>query len=154
MKISSRRPFRVSRSSTGLGLFATAPIQKGDLITKYWGRRLRNKEADELDTKYLFELNTRWTVDGSNRRNVARYINHSCRPNAETDIVKGEILVTAKKTIKPGDEITYNYGKAYFDTFIKPLGCKCAKCAENGAAPVRARKKSKPKRAANGRKRG
>jgi SET domain-containing protein len=148
MKISSRHPFRIGRSETGLGLFATAPIAKGALITKYWGRRLANKEADELDTKYLFELNTRWTIDGSNRRNIARYINHSCRPNAETDIVKGEILVTAKKAINPGDEITYNYGKAYFDTFIKPLGCKCAKCVENGGTSARARRKSKPKRVA------
>ena len=138
MRIASRRPFRVGRSGTGLGLFATAPIDKGAFIVKYWGRRLRNKDADDLETKYLFEVNSRVTVDGSSRRNIARYINHSCRPNAETDVVKGEILITAYKAIRPGDEITYDYGKDYFDTFIKPFGCRCVKCVEKRAAERRA----------------
>jgi len=147
MRIASRRPFRVGRSKAGLGLFATKPIKKGAFIIKYWGRRLRNKDADELETKYLFELNSRWTIDGSPRRNVARYINHSCRPNAETDVVKGEVLITAYRNIQPGAEITYDYGKDYFNTFIKPHGCRCAKCTEPKAkvkakTPKR-RKKSK-----------
>jgi hypothetical protein len=128
--VSSRRPFRIGRSQTGLGLFATKPISKGDFIIKYWGRRIPNKIADELDNRYLFELNKRWTVDGSTRRNTARYINHSCRPNAETDVVKGEILISAIKKIAPGDEITYDYGKEHFVGFIKPKGCKCSKCRE------------------------
>jgi len=128
--LSPRRPFRVARSRTGLGLFATKPIQKGDFIIKYWGRRVSNKLADEIDNRYLFEINSRWTVDGATRRNIARYINHSCRPNAETDIVKGEILISAIKNITPGDEITYDYGKDHFNAFIKPKGCRCVKCAE------------------------
>ena len=128
--ISPRRPYRIARSRTGLGLFATKPIGKGDFIIKYWGPRIPNKVADELDNRYLFELNSRWTVDGATRRNIARYINHSCRPNAETDIVKGEILITALKNIAPGDEITYDYGKDHFNGFIKAKGCQCAKCLE------------------------
>jgi uncharacterized protein len=128
--ISSRRPYRIARSRTGLGLFATKPIRKGDFIIKYWGRRIPNKVADDLDNRYLFEINSRWTIDGSPRRNIARYINHSCRPNAETDIVRGEILISAIKNIAPGDEITYDYGKDHFDGFIKPKGCKCEKCLE------------------------
>jgi uncharacterized protein len=125
---SSRRPFRVGRSKTGLGLFATKLIKRGAFIIEYRGRRIGNKEADELETKYMFELNKRWTIDGSPRRNIARYINHACKPNAETDVVKGKILITALKTIHPGDEITYHYGRGYFDTFIKPLGCRCPAC--------------------------
>jgi SET domain-containing protein len=128
--ISPRRPFRLARSNTGLGLFATKPIKRGEFIIKYWGRRISNKEADEIDNRYLFELNSRWTVDGSTRRNVARYINHSCRPNAESDVVRGEILITAIKKIQPGEEITYDYGKEHFVGFIKPMGCKCVKCTE------------------------
>jgi uncharacterized protein len=124
----SSGPFRVGRSRTGLGLFATEPIKKGTFIVEYWGKRIPSKKADELDTKYLFEINSRWTIDGSNRKNIARYINHSCRPNAEAHIVKGIIKIRALKTIKPGDEIAYNYGRGYFDTFIKPVGCKCAAC--------------------------
>jgi SET domain-containing protein len=128
--ISPRHPYRIGRSRTGLGLFATKPIKKGTFIIKYWGPKLRNKEADEIDSRYLFEINSRWTIDGSPRRNIARYINHSCRPNAETDIVKGEILITAIKNIAPGDEITYDYGRDHFNGFIKPKGCRCVKCTE------------------------
>jgi SET domain-containing protein len=135
--VSPRRPFRIGRSKTGLGLFATRPIDKGTLIIKYWGRRLSNKEADEIDNRYLFELNSRWTIDGSSRRNTARYINHSCRPNAESDVVKGEILITAIRNIKPGDEITYDYGKEHFNGFIKAKGCRCVKCTEQRAAARR-----------------
>jgi len=129
-----RKPFRVSRSKTGLGLFATKPIAKGTFVVEYKGRRITNKEADEREkqyaSRYMFEVNSRWTVDGSTRRNIGRYLNHSCRPNAESDVVKGRIVIRAIKTIKPGDEITYNYGRAYFDAFLKPIGCKCPKCIE------------------------
>jgi SET domain-containing protein len=125
---SSRRPYRVGRSKTGLGLFATKLIRRGSFIIRYTGRLLPNKIADELDTKYLFEVNARWTIDGSSRRNVARYINHSCKPNAETDIKKHKILISAIRTIHPGDEITYNYGRDYFNAFIKDKGCRCAAC--------------------------
>ena len=127
---SSRRRFRVGRSKTGLGLFATKLIKRGDFIIEYTGRRINNAEADDLETKYMFELNKRWTIDGSPRRNIARYINHACKPNAETDVVKGKILITAMKRIYPGDEITYHYGRGYFDTFIKPKGCGCPACIE------------------------
>jgi uncharacterized protein len=127
----SRRPFRVGRAKTGLGLFATKLIRKGSFIVRYTGRMLPNRIADELDTKYLFEVNARWTVDGSSRKNIARYVNHSCRPNAEADVKKRKILITAIKTIHPGDEITYNYGRDYFNAFIKDRGCRCAACHQN-----------------------
>src|SRR4051812_5446348 len=126
----SRRRYRVARSKAGLGLFALKPIKKGEFIAHYTGRIITNAEADRLWTKYLFELNSRWTVDGSPRRNIARYINHSCRPNAETDIKRGEILISAMKNIEAGDEITYDYGKDHFNGFIKPIGCQCDKCRE------------------------
>src|SRR5262249_21423340 len=94
---------------------------------------MRAEAADELDTRYLFEINARWTIDGSSRRNRARYINHSCRPNAEAYFVKHVIKIRAIKNIKPGDEITYHYGRDYFDSFIKAMGCKCRACARNRA---------------------
>src|SRR4029078_11744692 len=75
-------------------------------------------------------INSRWTVDGSGRRNIARYANHSCRPNAESDVVKRNVILRAIRKIKPGDEITYDYGSEYFEIFLKPVGCKCVKCAE------------------------
>jgi hypothetical protein len=137
-----RKSFRVGRSRTGLGLFATRPIEKKTIIVEYKGRRVTNEEADQLEeqnSRYMYELNSRWTVDGSSRSNVARYANHSCRPNAESDVLLGPralgrrggmVIIRAIRNIAPGDEITYNYGKDYFDGFIKPIGCKCLKCTE------------------------
>jgi uncharacterized protein len=130
--MSRRKPFRVGRATTGLGLFATARIEKGAFIVEYVGRRITTAEADRREArgaKYMYELNSRWTIDGSSRRNIARYANHGCRPNAESDIVKGKVILRAIKTIEPGDEITYDYGPEYFDLIIKPMGCKCARCA-------------------------
>jgi SET domain-containing protein len=125
----SEEPFRVGRSETGLGLFATGVIEKGTFIIEYVGPRIPNEEVHRRrSTRYLFEINSRWTIDGSPRWNTARYINHSCRPNAEATVSRGRIRIKAIKRIRPGDEITYNYGRNYFDTFIKPIGCKCWSC--------------------------
>jgi uncharacterized protein len=128
------RHLKVGRSRCGLGLFALAPIRKGQFIIRYHGRKISTDQADEIGTRYLFEINTRWTIDGSNRRNRARYINHSCRPNAEVYFVKHVIKIRAIKNIKAGDEITYHYGRNYFDAFIKAVGCKCAACRRKAAA--------------------
>ncbi len=127
------KPYRVGRSATGLGLFATAPIAKGAFIVEYKGRRISTAEAARRETRgarFLYEIDRRWTVDGSSRRNIARYANHSCRPNAESDVVRGKVILRAIKAIKPGDEITYDYGEEYFELFLEPIGCKCAKCGE------------------------
>jgi SET domain-containing protein len=141
---SSCRPYRVGRSATGLGLFATAPIEKGAFIVEYTGRRITNARAKRLEalgSRYMYEINSRWTVDGSSRRNMGRYANHSCRPNAESDVVKGKVILRARKKIKPGDEITYDYGREYFEIFLKPAGCKCDKCAETRRKARRAARK-------------
>jgi SET domain-containing protein len=131
------KPYRVGRSPTGLGLFATANIAKGAFIIAYQGRRISHAQAERLEArgaKYVFEIDSRWSIDGSSRRNTMRYANHSCRPNAESDLVEGKVILRAIKTIKPGDEITYDYGKEYFELFIKPVGCKCEKCVEERRA--------------------
>jgi SET domain-containing protein len=163
-----KKRFRVGRSRTGLGLFATELIEKGALIAEYKGPRITNAEAEELEAKnsrYMYEINSRWTVDGSSRKNTARYANHSCRPNAESDVIRGErargrkggmVIIRAIRHIKPGVEITYDYGRDYFDGFIKPIGCKCAKCTEKRREERRAKRLAKQraelraKRRANG----
>ena len=127
--ISSNKPYRVGRSRTGLGLFATKPIKKGAKIVRYFGPLLdsKKKKDDAIENKYLFELNDRWTIDGSVRENVARYINHACRPNAESDVRprKRKVVIRAIKNIEPGEEINYDYGTDYFKAYLKPIGCKC-----------------------------
>jgi SET domain-containing protein len=124
------RWFRVGRARAGLGLFATSPIRKGAFIVRYTGRLVSNDRADEIDNRYLFELNSRWSIDGASRRNVARYINHSCRPNAEVYFMGRAIKIRARRNIEAGEEIAYDYGRDHFNAFIKPKGCKCEKCRE------------------------
>jgi SET domain-containing protein len=148
----SRPPrFRIGRSATGLGMFALEPIRKGRFIARYSGRKIDSDKADELDNKYLFEINSRWTIDGATRRNIARYINHSCRPNAEVYFVGHVIKIRAIKNIKPEQEITYNYGRDYFDSFLRAVGCKCLACVRKRARLRAEKRKSalrKKKRAA------
>jgi uncharacterized protein len=130
--IPPNKPYRVGRSRTGLGLFATKPIKKGAKIVRYFGRLLdsRKKKDDAIENKYLFELNSRWTIDGSMRENIARYINHACKPNAESDVRprKRKIVIRAIKNIELGEEINYDYGTDYFKAYLKPIGCKCGAC--------------------------
>lgn len=130
--IPANKPYRVGRSPTGLGLFATKPIKKGTKIIRYFGPLLdsKKKKDDAIENKYLFELNNRWTIDGSVRKNVARYINHACKPNAESDVKprKRKVFIRAIKNIEPGEEINYDYGTDYFKAYLKPIGCKCESC--------------------------
>src|ERR1700740_2143695 len=132
--ISPKKPYRVGRSRTGLGLFATKPIKKGTRIVRYIGPILdsKKKKDDAIENKYLFELTNRWTIDGSVRKNVARYINHACRPNAESDVRprKRKVFIRAIKNIEPGEEINYDYGTDYFKEYLKPIGWPCAACGK------------------------
>jgi hypothetical protein len=130
--ISSSKPYRIGRSRTGLGLFATKPIKKGAKIIRYVGPMLdcNKKKDDAVENKYLFQINNRWTIDGSVRKNIARYINHACKPNAESDVSsrKRKVVIRAIKNIEPGEEINYDYGTEYFKEYLKPIGCKCDAC--------------------------
>ena len=123
-------PYAVKRTRTGLGLFAMKPIAKGTRIIEYLGPLVPNEEVEKSDGKYFFGVNEKWSIDGSARTNVARYINHSCQPNAETTVSnRRRVWVWARRNIKPGEEITYDYGKEYFEGIIEPIGCKCEACA-------------------------
>jgi len=156
--IPSNKPYRVGRSPTGLGLFATKPIKKGSKIIRYFGPLLdsKKKKEDAIENKYLFELTNRWTIDGSVRKNIARYINHACKPNAESDVKprKRKVIIRAIKNIEPGEEINYDYGTDYFKAYLKPIGCKCAACEKKRkkkraeAREERARLKAKAERKA------
>jgi SET domain-containing protein len=144
------RSFRVGRSVTGLGLFATKPIKWGAYIATYRGRRITTAEADRREARgarYMFELNQRWTIDGSPRWNVARYINHSCRPNAKPVGRGGGIVIVALHQIESDEEITYDYGREYLKYFLNDGGCRCAACRrKRGRQRRRMRRSSKPKK--------
>ena len=120
--------YAVRRTKTGLGLFATKQIPKGKRIIEYTGPRISNEVAESRRGRYFFGVDKKWSIDGSPRSNTARYINHSCKPNAEAISSGGRIWIWSRKNIRPGEEITYDYGREYFDGVIEPMGCRCEKC--------------------------
>ncbi len=125
MQHTHKRTVVVKRAAAGLGLFAARPIKKGERIIEYKGRAISKDEEYTSRSKYLFEVKRGLTIDGQARSNKARYINHSCRPNCEPEIEKGRVFIDAVKNIKEGEELAYDYGKEYFNEYIKPKGCKC-----------------------------
>jgi len=120
--------YTIKRSNTGLGVFALKPIPKGKRIIEYTGPLISNEVVEVSRGKYFFGVNTKWSIDGSPRNNIARYINHSCKPNCEALLSGRRVWIWSKKNIRIGEEITYDYGKEYFEDVIKPMGCKCEKC--------------------------
>lgn len=131
---------KVKRGLAGLGLFAGENIKKGELIIEYIGIILNKEESDKITTnQYLFEINRNKTINGQVRWNIARYCNHACEEaaNAESDIKKGRVFITAIKNIKEGDEIVYDYGEEFVKEYISPYGCRCvAKKHSYGAKGV------------------
>lgn len=124
--------YRVGRARTGLGLFATADIPSGKLLIEYTGTRIPTREAREIDkcraNKYLFEIDNRWTIDGSPRSNLARYVNHSCDPNTEAESNRGRMMFRTVRKIAQGEEITLDYGEEHMALYFGPAGCLCDAC--------------------------
>lgn len=121
----ARFTVRDAGRGVGLGMFAATPIKKGKFILEYTGVRITSEEAEEHSSRYLFELDDKWTLDGEVDSNVARFINHSCDPNCEAEIEDDRIMIYALKDIGVGEELSFDYDQEYFDEFIKPIGCKC-----------------------------
>lgn len=109
----------------GNGVFATEAIRKGERIVRYKGKLRTHEEVDEEygdedenGHTFLFTLNDDWVIDASYEGNDARWINHSCDPNCEAVIAedesddrrKDQVFIEAIRDIKPGEELTYNYG--------------------------------------------
>ena len=122
--------FRKKSGINNLGLFAKGDINKGEKVIEYKGRKFTHKQVEEDDrfdnskAIYLFTLNERYVLDGDTKTNTAKYINHSCDPNCEVDIIKGKIWIIAIKDIKKGDELSYDYGFGY-DADFRQFPCKC-----------------------------
>lgn len=118
----------VKRSRTGRGLFAGSPIPEGACVVEYVGPTLEEWEWEGLATRFLFAVSETRAIDGSSRRNIARYANHSCAPNCGTELWRGRVFLRALRDIAPGEELTYDYGVEYFEEFIAPGGCRCLAC--------------------------
>lgn len=116
----------VARKSAihGNGVFAAAPIAKGDRVIEYKGKRRTHADVDagesgDVDSghTFLFTLNDEYVIDANFSGNSARWINHSCKPNCEAvldenerDPRKSRVFIEAIRAIKPGEELTYDYG--------------------------------------------
>jgi SET domain-containing protein len=127
MKRALHKNVVVKRSAYGLGLFANGPIKKGEVVAEYWGPIVTDEYINQSNGKYFFEISNGLAIDGKGRKNVARYINHSCKPNCEPEekVRQQRVFITARRNIKEGEEFGYNYGKEYWDEYIKPIGCRC-----------------------------
>ena len=126
----SKYKYRVGMSLVGLGLFATQEMPRGAFVIEYFGKFLTGKEADKKGGKYFFEITRKLVVDGTTRENIARYINHSCKPNCNVEIDGNRIFVHTKRKVYPGEELTFHYGKEYWEDIITPKDCRCDHCKE------------------------
>ncbi len=148
----------------GTGVFASMPIAKGERIIEYTGRIRTHAQVDrgsagsaESGHTFLFTLNDKYVIDGTIEGNVARWINHSCAPNCEAVLEEDadgnkrgdRVFIEARKSIKPGDELSYNYGitlgEPHTARMKKIWECRCGakKCTGTMLQPKR-----KPKAAA------
>tara|TARA_B110000014_G_C19713005_1_gene372874 strand:+ start:80 stop:571 length:492 start_codon:yes stop_codon:yes gene_type:complete len=123
----------------GTGVFSTKSIPKGTKIIEYIGEKVTRSEGDRRSEKrikkylnsnkvgsvYIFELNSKYDIDGSFLYNKARYINHSCNPNCEVDIIDNKIWISSIKNIKRGEELNYDYGYEFDKEDYKDHPCKC-----------------------------
>jgi SET domain-containing protein len=123
----------------GIGIIATQDIRKNTKIIQYIGEKITKKEGDKRSAErikkflhrknegsvYIFELNKRYDIDGSPLYNKARYINHSCEPNCEVDIIDNEIWIIAIKKIKKNEELNYDYGYPFDKDDFQDHVCKC-----------------------------
>lgn len=131
--------FEVRRSRIhGSGVYATRTIPKGTRIVEYLGDRISHEEADvrylekgqDNGHTFLFVVNDRVVIDAGIAGNDARFINHSCDPNCETVIEGGRVFIEALRTIRPGEELGYEYGLTWESTDdpqeLANYGCRCS----------------------------
>jgi len=112
----------------GFGVFAAEPITKNTRIIDYAGELVRNDQVGRREEQYLregciwvFRVNRRWSRDAAVRGNVARFINHACRPNCWFEVVDTTIWIRASRFIAAGEELTYDYATVGDHT----IPCRC-----------------------------
>lgn len=129
----SRHPLVSFRKSKiqGTGGFAKVDMRRGKRIVEYDGPRISQAEAQarlEGGNAYIFTLDDEVAIDGWVRWNPSRFINHSCAPNCESRIVRGRVWLYALRSIKAGEELTYDYGYSLEDAEANPCRCGAPSC--------------------------
>ena len=112
----------------GFGVFAREAINKNRRIVDYAGELVRNDQSEAREERYLaegciwvFRVNRRWSRDAGVGGNIARFINHACRPNCWFEIVDTTIWIRASKSIRAGEELTNDYATVGERT----IPCRC-----------------------------
>ncbi|MEZ5285400.1 MAG: SET domain-containing protein-lysine N-methyltransferase [Vicinamibacterales bacterium] len=112
----------------GWGVFALEPINKNKRIIHYGGELISNKQSVNREDRYLrkgciwvFRVNRNWSRDANVGGNVARFINHACRPNCWVEVVGKHIWIRAARRIEAGEELTYDYNTEG----DKTIPCRC-----------------------------
>jgi SET domain-containing protein len=100
----------------GWGVFAEQRITKNTRIIDYAGEKISHQESLKRERRFIkrgwiwcFQINRRWVRDAAVGGNLARFINHSCRPNCYVHIVGDTIWIRAARHIRKGEELTYDY---------------------------------------------
>ena len=132
------RRIQVRRSGVhGKGVFAVQPIRRGETIIEYtgeiitWPEALRRHPHDPKDPNhtFYFHIDDGRVIDAKVGGNAARWINHACQPNCEADEVEGRVFIKALRTLKPGEELFYDYGliidERYTPKLKKQFECRC-----------------------------
>jgi len=135
----------------GKGVFALQPLKKGEVVIEYkgevidWPEALRRHPHDPSDPNhtFYFHVDEQHVIDAKVGGNAARWINHACDPNCEADEVDGRVFIKARRAIKPGEELFYDYGLIIDDKYTpklkKEFACHCGskKCRGTMLAPKR-----------------
>ncbi len=110
----------------GTGVFARCDLKRGTLVIEYMGQKIDKRESlrrCEENNHYIFMLDDEHDLDGNVGWNPAKFINHSCSPNCEAELIDGHIWIVARRDIRVGEEITFNYG--YDLESYKEHPCRC-----------------------------
>jgi SET domain-containing protein len=139
--------YRIGRSKIhGRGTFATVDIRKGTRVVEYLGDVITEDEADdraETDAHvWLFDLEDGRYIFGD-RRLPGPCVNHSCAPNCFTEIVDGRVFIVADRTIRRGEELTYDYR---FEPDADYWPCNCGARTCRGTINLRPRRKRRKRR--------
>jgi SET domain-containing protein len=128
-----KRLIRRRSPIAGWGVYAGERITKNSRIIDYAGEKITVAEGDRRERRYqrrgriwCFTINRRWMRDASVGGNVARFINHSCRPNCWIEIAGDVVWIRAARTIAPREELVYDYntgGEAGIACRCRP-GCR------------------------------
>ena len=115
----------------GVGGFAKRDVCAGRLLIEYVGEKIDKRESlrrCEQNNHCIFALDEHFDLDGNVPWNPARFLNHSCNPNCEAELREGRIWIVARRDIRQGEEITFNYGFDLEDYKSYPCACGSASC--------------------------